>query len=59
MKNLYVVFGGTFNPIHYGHIFSAKNLSKEISIRKIILLPNNLQDTKTVSIIDKLHMIKL
>lgn len=61
MKKIYAVFGGNFDPIHYGHITSAEKLAQEISIKKIILLPNNRpphrSETKT-SIIDKLKMIK-
>lgn len=40
MKEIYAVFGGNFDPIHYGHIISAERLAKEILIKKIILLPN-------------------
>ncbi len=62
MKKLYAIFGGNFDPIHYGHIYSAEKLAQEISIEKIIFLPNNnpphREITKT-SIADKLKMIKL
>ena len=61
MKEIYAIFGGNFDPIHYGHITSAEKLSHEISIKKIILLPNcgppHRSKTKT-SIIDRLKMIK-
>ncbi|QIQ42017.1 MAG: nicotinate-nucleotide adenylyltransferase [Buchnera aphidicola (Microlophium carnosum)] len=62
MKKLHGIFGGNFDPIHYGHIYSAEKLAKEISIEKIIFLPNNYpphrKKSKT-SIIDKIKMIKL
>lgn len=62
MKKLYAIFGGNFDPIHYGHIFLAEKLAKEVFIEKIILLPNSnpphKKKTKT-SIADKLNMIKL
>ncbi|AYN24634.1 nicotinate-nucleotide adenylyltransferase [Buchnera aphidicola] len=62
MKKIYGIFGGNFDPIHYGHINSAEKLAQEISIKKIILLPNygppHRLKTKT-SIIDRLNMIKL
>lgn len=62
MKKLYAIFGGNFDPIHYGHIYSSEKLLKEISIKKIIFLPNNnpphRKNTKT-SIVDRIKMIKL
>ncbi|CAL4325183.1 nicotinate-nucleotide adenylyltransferase [Buchnera aphidicola] len=62
MKEIYAIFGGNFDPIHYGHITCAKKLVQEISIKKIILLPNHRpphrNQTKT-SILDKINMIKL
>ncbi|WP_295164215.1 nicotinate-nucleotide adenylyltransferase [uncultured Buchnera sp.] len=61
MKEMYAIFGGNFDPIHYGHITSAEKLAEELSIKKIILLPNHgpphRSKTKT-SIIDRLKMIK-
>ena len=61
MQEIYAIFGGTFDPIHYGHIRSAENLAKEIEIKKIILLPNHnpphRYKTKT-SLKDKLKMIQ-
>ncbi|ADP67418.1 nicotinate (nicotinamide) nucleotide adenylyltransferase [Buchnera aphidicola] len=62
MKKLCAIFGGNFDPIHYGHINLAEKLAKDISIKKIILLPNNYpphrKKTQT-SISDKIKMIKL
>ncbi len=62
MKKLYTIFGGNFDPIHYGHIHSAEKLAKEIRLEKIIFLPNNNpphRDKTKTSIIDKMNMIKL
>ncbi|QCI17832.1 nicotinate-nucleotide adenylyltransferase [Buchnera aphidicola (Acyrthosiphon lactucae)] len=62
MEKLHAIFGGNFDPIHYGHIYSAEKLAKEISIEKIIFLPNNCpphRDKTKTSIIDKIKMIKL
>lgn len=61
MKEIYAIFGGNFDPIHYGHLISAKNLAKEISIKKIILLPNHYpphRNKTTTSLKDKIKMIK-
>jgi nicotinate-nucleotide adenylyltransferase len=35
------LFGGTFDPIHNGHLFPVEALAKEIGICHISLLPNN------------------
>ncbi|CAL4325140.1 Nicotinate-nucleotide adenylyltransferase [Buchnera aphidicola (Protaphis terricola)] len=61
MKKIYVIFGGNFDPIHYGHILSAKELAKEFLIDKIILLPNHNPPHRSktqTSLEDKLKMIK-
>jgi len=33
------LFGGTFNPIHWGHIRTAAKLKKTLNIEKMILMP--------------------
>lgn len=35
------LFGGTFDPIHNGHLHSVEALAKEIDLSHIYLLPNN------------------
>ena len=34
------LFGGSFNPIHNGHITLAENIKKELSLDKVILIPS-------------------
>ncbi|TKB43443.1 nicotinate-nucleotide adenylyltransferase [Thalassotalea mangrovi] len=34
------IFGGTFDPIHYGHIKPVQEAAKKLSIAKVYLLPN-------------------
>lgn len=55
-------FGGTFDPIHYGHILTAESLAKEIGLNKIYLLPNYIPLYKKKPIANhkqRLNMIKL
>lgn len=35
----FVAFGGTFDPVHYGHIISARELAEQMGYRQVHLLP--------------------
>ncbi|SFU63631.1 nicotinate-nucleotide adenylyltransferase [Xenorhabdus koppenhoeferi] len=35
------LFGGTFDPIHYGHLRPVKALAKQVGLKQVILLPNH------------------
>jgi len=41
LENSIVLFGGTFNPIHNGHVALCKVVYRMISPQKIILVPTN------------------
>ncbi|WP_392561682.1 nicotinate-nucleotide adenylyltransferase [Orbus sturtevantii] len=45
-KVLTALFGGTFDPIHYGHLLPAIALAKEIKLAHISLLPNHIPPHK-------------
>jgi len=38
---LLALFGGTFDPIHYGHLRPVEQLAREIHLDKVVLIPNN------------------
>lgn len=38
---LQAIYGGTFDPIHYGHLKSVAALAAEVSLRQVIIMPNN------------------
>ncbi|QOL13861.1 nicotinate-nucleotide adenylyltransferase [Dickeya dianthicola] len=40
-QSLTAYFGGTFDPIHYGHLRPVTALAQEIGLQRVILLPNN------------------
>ena len=57
------LFGGSFNPIHKGHIALAETVMKELSLDRVILIPNGESPYKPsgeyVSAKDRLEMCRL
>jgi nicotinate-nucleotide adenylyltransferase len=57
------ILGGSFNPIHLGHLIIAQNALEELHLDKVIFIPTNITPLKTRSaLIDprhRLNMIKL
>lgn len=43
---LTALFGGTFDPIHYGHLHPAIALAEEVGLKQINLLPNQIPPHK-------------
>jgi nicotinate-nucleotide adenylyltransferase len=39
--HLHALFGGTFDPIHYGHLHPVEALAKEVALNRVTLLPNH------------------
>ncbi|WP_338562119.1 nicotinate-nucleotide adenylyltransferase [Erwinia sp. E_sp_B01_3] len=40
-RSLQALFGGTFDPVHYGHLKPAEALAKLTGLQKVTLMPNN------------------
>lgn len=57
------IFGGTFDPIHLGHLITAQSVREIRELDKIIFIPAYISphksDVKTSSPEDRLNMIKL
>ena len=57
------LFGGTFNPIHRGHLQAASEVKKSFHLDQIIIIPAALPPHKTPMAVanadDRLEMIKL
>lgn len=57
------IFGGTFDPIHIGHLITAQSVREIRNLDKIIFIPAFISphksDMKTSSAEDRLNMIKL
>ncbi len=42
------IFGGTFNPIHYGHLINAELVREEFSLDKIFFVPSKIPVHKSM-----------
>ena len=45
------IMGGTFNPIHYGHLVTAEEALKQFSLDKVIFIPTGIPPHKTSEIV--------
>ncbi|MCX8957119.1 nicotinate-nucleotide adenylyltransferase [Erwinia psidii] len=41
-RRLQALFGGTFDPVHYGHLHPVRALAEQTGLQKITLMPNNI-----------------
>ena len=57
------LMGGTFNPIHYGHLLMCESIREEFGLRKIVFIPARIPPHKTdreiIDPIDRLIMVEL
>nr|WP_308227291.1 nicotinate-nucleotide adenylyltransferase [Providencia vermicola] len=61
-KGLQALFGGTFDPIHYGHLRPVEALAKQVGLQKVILLPNHVPPHRPqpeASPAQRLEMVRL
>ena len=57
------ILGGTFNPIHYGHIHLAESAQKSAGLDQIMFIPSGISYMKNqreiLSAADRMEMVKL
>jgi len=61
-EKLLAFFGGTFDPIHYGHLKPVASLAQHAGFDQVILLPNNVPPHRPqpeASSQQRLHMVEL
>jgi nicotinate-nucleotide adenylyltransferase len=49
------LFGGTFNPVHFGHLRAAEEIRESFSLDKIIFIPLNLPPHKNINDVISSH----
>ncbi|XBC44240.1 MAG: hypothetical protein U0W94_02090 [Buchnera aphidicola (Schlechtendalia peitan)] len=59
MTSLYAILGGSFNPIHCGHIIITEILAKKIYLQNVILLPKYIHSNQCKLNILTKHRIKM
>jgi len=53
------IFGGTFNPIHYGHLRAAEELREKLKFDKILFIPSGSPPIKTEAIADAVYRYEI
>jgi nicotinate-nucleotide adenylyltransferase len=56
------IFGGSFNPVHYGHLRTCEELLEKASLDKIIFIPTNITSNKHETAINsnsRFEMVKM
>lgn len=61
-ETMHALFGGTFDPIHYGHLKPVEALAHEIDLQRITLLPNHVPPHRPqpeANVQQRLRMVEL
>jgi nicotinate-nucleotide adenylyltransferase len=53
------IFGGTFNPIHYGHLRAAEEVREKVQLDKILFIPSGKPPLKIRDIADAKHRYEM
>lgn len=54
------LFGGSFDPIHFGHLISARSLAEQLSLDRVVLIPSGRPPHKREAIrTDPAHRLEM
>ncbi|GAB4412152.1 MAG: nicotinate-nucleotide adenylyltransferase [Thermodesulfovibrionales bacterium] len=53
------IFGGTFNPIHYGHLRVAEEVRERIGLKKILFIPSGIPPLKVEDLAPARHRYEM
>jgi nicotinate-nucleotide adenylyltransferase len=53
------IFGGTFNPIHYGHLRAAEEVREKLGMDRILFIPSGSPPLKTKEIAEAKHRYEM
>ena len=53
------IFGGTFNPVHYGHLRAAEEVREKLGLDKILFIPSGRPPLKTREIASARHRYEM
>ncbi|MCZ6697465.1 MAG: nicotinate-nucleotide adenylyltransferase [Planctomycetota bacterium] len=54
------LYGGSFDPIHFGHLISARSVAEQLDFSRIILIPSARPPHKpTAAVIDARHRLEM
>ena len=57
------ILGGTFNPVHYGHLAAAEEVRDRLKLDRVLFIPSNFpphkQDESVPSALQRMEMVRL
>ncbi len=53
------IFGGTFNPVHYGHLAAAQEVSERLGLDRVLFIPSYLPPHKQETVPAASHRLEM